>query len=123
MHIDHDSSSPAAPEINFNRFLQVDIRIGRVLSASPLANARKPSHVLTIDFGQAIGIKTSCAQLTEHYPVEDMPGRLVMAVVNFPPRQIGKTMSEVLTLGFADADGAIVLASPERTVPLGSRLC
>lgn len=122
MHIHHDPQADAADTINFNQFLAVDIRIGRVLSAEPLAGARKPAFVLTIDFGPAIGVKKSSAQITEHYAAQDLPGRLVAAVVNFPPRQIGKLMSQVLTLGFPDENGAVVLFAPDRDVPLGSRL-
>jgi tRNA-binding protein len=92
------------------------------LAAEPLSHARKPAYVLTIDFGDIIGVKKSSAQITEHYTPEELPGRLVAAVVNLPPRQIGKIMSEVLTLGFPDASGAVVLFTPDREVPLGSRL-
>lgn len=122
MHIHHDPQADVADTIDFNQFLAVDIRIGRVLSAEPLAGARKPAFVLTIDFGPAIGVKKSSAQITEHYAAQDLPGRLVAAVVNFPPRQIGKLMSQVLTLGFPDETGAVVLFAPDRDVPLGSRL-
>jgi tRNA-binding protein len=122
MHMTHDPAADAAPLIDFNAFLAVDIRIGRVVAASPLEGARKPAYILSIDFGPAIGIRKSSAQITEHYTSEELPGRLVAAVVNFPPRQIGKIMSEVLTLGFPDASGAVVLFAPDREVPLGSRL-
>lgn len=122
MHMTHDPASDAAPLIDFSQFLSVDIRIGKVLAAEPLQGARKPAYVLTIDFGPAIGVKKSSAQITENYTVEELPGRLVAAVVNFPPRQIGKTMSQVLTLGFPDATGAVVLVAPDRDVPIGSRL-
>lgn len=122
MHIEHNPAANAAPQIDFNQFLAVDIRVGKVLAAEPLASARKPAYVLTIDFGPTIGVKKSSAQITEHYTAEELPGRLVAAVVNFPLRQIGKVMSEVLTLGFPDADGAVVLFAPDREVPLGSRL-
>jgi tRNA-binding protein len=122
MHLMSDPMSPIAQNIDFAQFLAVDIRVGRVVSATPLMNARKPAFVLTIDFGAQIGLKKSSAQITEHYTCEELPGRLVAAVVNFPPRQIGKVMSEVLTLGFSDASGAVVLFAPDREVPLGSRL-
>jgi len=122
MHINHDADAPPAPVINFDQFLAVDIRVGRVMTAVPLEGARKPAFRMTIDFGAAIGIKTTSAQITENYQVDELPGRLVAAVVNFPPRQIGKTMSEVLTLGFPDETGAVVLFAPDKDVPLGSRL-
>jgi tRNA-binding protein len=122
MHVNPEPTAGAAPLIDFNQFLSVDIRVGKVLAAEPLEGARKPAYVLTVDFGPTIGLKKSSAQITEHYTVEELPGRLVAAVVNFPPRQIGKMMSEVLTLGFPDASGAVVLFAPDREVPLGSRL-
>ena len=122
MHIEHDSNAAAAPLIDFNEFLAVDVRVGRVLTAEPLEGARKAAYILTIDFGPTIGVKKSSAQITENYSLEALPGRLVAAVVNFPPRQIGKTMSQVLTLGFPDEDGAVVLFAPDHEVPLGSRL-
>src|SRR3954449_5001693 len=95
-----------APQIAFDDFLKVDIRVGRIVAAEPFPEARKPAYRLTIDFGPAIGIKKSSAQITRNHRLEDLPGRLVLAVVNFPPRQIGPMMSEVLTLGVPDADGA-----------------
>lgn len=122
MHVNHDPQAEAAEPIDFSQFLAVDIRVGRIVTAEPLDGARKPAFVLTIDFGEAIGVKKSSAQITEHYALEDLPGRLVAAVVNFPPRQIGKLMSQVLTLGFPDEAGAVVLFAPDREVPLGSRL-
>ena len=122
MHVIPNAEAPPAPNIEFGQFLAVDIRIGRLIAAEPLKDARKPAFVLTIDFGTAIGVKKSSAQVTEHYTCAELSDRLVAAVVNFPPRQIGKVMSEVLTLGFPDASGAVVLFAPDREVPIGSRL-
>lgn len=122
MHINHAADAPAAPEITFDQFLAVDIRVGTVIAAEPFPEARKPAFKLTIDFGPAIGTKRSSAQITEHYAPDELIGRQVAAVVNFPPRQIGPMMSEVLTLGFPDAAGAVVLFSPTKAVPNGGRL-
>jgi len=122
MHLLHDPAAPAAPEIGFDQFLAVDIRVGRIVAAEPFPQARKPAYKLRIDFGPGIGEKTSSAQITEHYALEALPGRLVAAVVNFPPRQIGPFLSEVLTLGFPDENGAVVLFAPDKDVPLGGRL-
>jgi tRNA-binding protein len=122
MHLTHDPGEPPAGEIGFDRFLAVDIRIGTVVSASAFPDARKPALKLEIDFGPGIGRKRSSAQVTEHYTVESLIGRQVAAVVNFPPRQIGKFMSEVLTLGFPDAEGAVVLFAPDLPVQNGARL-
>ena len=122
MHVRHDPEAPAAPPISFEQFLAVDIRIGRVVAAESFLEARKPAYKLSIDFGPAVGVKRSSVQITEHYTPETLVGRLVAAVVNFPPRQIGKFMSEVLTLGFPDAEGAVVLFAPDQDVPIGGRL-
>ena len=110
------------PTISFDDFLKVDIRLGTIVSAEPFPQARKPAYRLTIDFGPAIGVKKSSAQITRHYRLEDLVGRQVAAVVNFPPRQIGPFMSEVLTLGFPDADGEVVLIAPDLRAPDGGRL-
>lgn len=109
-------------EISFDDFLNVDIRVGTVTRAEPFPEARKPAIKLWIDFGGDLGVKKSSAQITVHYTPEGLIGQQVMAVVNFPPRQIGPVRSEVLVLGFSDADGAIVLARPDHPVPAGSRL-
>jgi len=111
-----------AETIGFDDFMKVDVRVGRILSAEPFPQVRKPAYRLTIDFGPDIGVKRSSAQITTHYALEDLPGRKVAAVVNFPPRQIGPFMSEVLTLGFPDEQGAVVLVGVDRDVPLGGRL-
>ncbi len=109
--------------ITFDDFLKVDIRAGTVVDAKPFPEARKPAIRLWVDFGPQIGVKKSSAQITAHYTPEKLIGRRVMAVVNFPPRQIGPFMSEVLILGFPDAEGAIVLACIDGEVPDGARLC
>lgn len=108
--------------ISFDDFLKVDIRVGTVVEARPFPEARKPAIILLIDFGPELGVKKSSAQITTHYQLGDLVGRQVMAVVNFPPRQIGPLRSEVLTLGFEDEAGGIVLASVERPVPNGRKL-
>lgn len=116
------ASTDLAPQIGFDDFMKVDVRIGQVIKAEPFPEARKPAYRLTIDFGPAIGVKKSSAQITHHYTLDELHGRKVAAVVNFPPRQIGPVMSEVLTLGFPDADGNVVLAGVDRDLPLGGRL-
>ena len=108
--------------ISFDDFLKVDIRAGRVTDAQPFPEARKPAYKLWIDFGPQIGVKKTSAQITEHYTPETLIGRTVMAVVNFPPRQIGPFMSEVLTLGVADAEGRVVLLAPDHEAPVGARM-
>ncbi|RLQ88323.1 tRNA-binding protein [Notoacmeibacter ruber] len=115
-----DRDAPA--EIDFSTFLQVDIRVGRIVAAEPFPEARKPAIKLRIDFGDPIGEKKSSAQITKYYAPEQLVGRQVMAVVNFPPRQIGPFMSEVLTLGVPDPEGEVVLLAPDIDVPVGGRL-
>ena len=109
-------------EITFDDFLKVDIRVGTVIDAQPYPEARVPAVKLWIDFGEEIGVKKTSAQITKHYTVESVMGRQVCAVVNFPPRQIGKFMSEVLTLGMPDAEGDGVMIAPDQTIPNGGRL-
>ncbi len=108
--------------ITFDDFLKVDIRVGKVIAAEEFPEARKPAYKMQIDFGPEIGIKKTSAQITKHYTPETLVGRRVMAVVNFPPRQIGPVMSEVLTLGVPDEDGEVVLLRPDLDVPIGGRL-
>ena len=122
MHLLHDQQAPAAPTISLDDFLKVDIRVGTIIAAAPFPQARKPSFKLTIDFGAVIGRKRSSAQITGHYAPDSLVGRKVAAVVNFPPRQIGPFMSEVLTLGFPDEAGEVVLVGPDKPVPDGGRL-
>ncbi len=108
--------------ITYEDFERVDIRVGTIVEAAPLEGARKPAYRLLIDFGDGIGTKKSSAQITVHYTPQELVGRQVAAVVNFPPRQIGKFMSEVLTLGFPAADGSVVLVAPSKPVPNGGKL-
>ena len=109
-------------QISYDDFARVDIRIGTIVEAAPLEGARKPAIRLVIDFGPELGTRKSSAQITVHYTVEELVGRQVAAVVNFPPRQIGKFMSQVLTLGFPAADGSVVLIAPSKPVPNGGKL-
>lgn len=109
-------------QIGFDQFMAVDIRVGTIVGVDPFPEARKPAYKLRIDFGGEIGVKKSSAQITIHYAAGELIGRQVAAVVKFPPRQIGPFMSEVLTLGFPDAEGAVVLVGPTKPVPDGGRL-
>jgi len=109
-------------QISYDDFAKIDIRVGRIVQADEFPQARKPAYKLRIDFGPEIGVKNSSAQITKYYDTADLVGKLVLAVVNFPPRQIANFFSEVLTLGVVLGDGDIVLVHPEREVPLGSRI-
>lgn len=111
-----------ASELSWDDFVRVDVRVGTVVEARPFPEARRPAYRLRIDFGPAVGLKNSSAQITHHYAPADLVGRQVLAVVNFPPKQIGQFRSEVLVTGFPDADGHIVLAAVAGPVPNGSRL-
>ncbi|MDO1476912.1 tRNA-binding protein [Diaphorobacter sp. DS2] len=122
MHYTQDPNTPASAGIGFDDFLKVDIRVGTILSAQAFPEARKPAYKLTIDFGSGVGIRKSSAQITARYALPELAGKRVMAVVNFPPRQIGPVKSEVLVLSFADEAGGIVLAVPDDQVPNGTRL-
>lgn len=117
-----DHAQAPAETITFDDFLKVDVRVGRIVAAEPFPQARKPAYKLTIDFGPEIGTKRSSAQITVNHALEELVGSQVLAVVNFPPRQIGPFMSEVLTLGLPDANGDVVLIRPDRDVPVGGRL-
>ncbi len=121
MHVSHTPDAPPAPEIAFADWLKIDIRVGTIIAADPFPEARKPALILTIDFGPGVGRKRSSAQVAQYDP-SALIGRQVAAVVNFPPRQIGPMMSEVLTLGFPGADGEVVLFAPDTNVPDGGRL-
>ena len=116
------ADNPPDHTITFAEFDRVDIRVGRIVTAEDFPEARKPAYKLTIDFGPELGTRRSSAQLPQRYRREDLEGRLVVAVVNFPPRQIGPFMSQVLTLGVPDDAGAVVLLSPDHEVPLGGRM-
>lgn len=117
----NDAASAAMPLIEWGDFAKIELRVGRVLSAEPLPKARRPAYVLQVDFG-ALGVKKSSAQITDLYQPAELVGKLVVAVVNFPKKQIGSLMSECLVTGFHDADGHVALCVPEREVPLGTRL-
>lgn len=108
--------------ISYDDFLKVDIRVGKILKAEEFPEARNPAYKLQIDFGEDIGVKKTSAQITQNYTLDDLEGKRVAAVVNFPPKQIGPIMSEVLTLGFMDENNHVVLVSPDKDVPLGGRL-
>jgi tRNA-binding protein len=122
MHLLHDPAAPPTPQISFDQFLAVDIRVGTIIAAEPFPQARKPALKLTVDFGAGLGTRKSSAQITQNYQPAALIGRQVAAVVNFPPRQIGKFISEVLVLGFPDAQGNVVLFAPDHRVPDGARL-
>jgi tRNA-binding protein len=122
MHISFSPDEPSLPLISFEDFLKVDIRMGEITSVEDFPEARKPSYKLIIDFGPGVGKKKSSAQITHHYKKEDLLNKKVMAVVNFPPRQIGKFLSEVLVLGFSDLNQDVVLPSLTSNIPKGSRL-
>ncbi|MFW2851066.1 tRNA-binding protein [Sphingomonas sp. TX0543] len=122
MHLNHDPAADAAAMIGFDDFLKVDIRVGTIVAVDPFPEARKPAFRLSIDFGPTLGVRRSSAQITDHYTPDMLVGRQIAAVVNFPPRQIGPMMSEVLTLGFPDVDGKVMLVGPSATVPNGGRL-
>ena len=121
-HVIHDADAAIAPVIAFDDWLRADVRIGTIVSAQRFPEARKPALQLVIDFGNAIGTRKSSAQITRHYDPTDLVGTQVIAVVNFAPRQIGKFLSQVLTLGVPDADGEVVLLRPTQPVPNGGRL-
>jgi tRNA-binding protein len=115
-------AEPIEPKISFDDFRKVDVRVGTIVGAEPFPEARKPSIKLVIDFGPEIGTRKSSAQIVKHYKLEELVGRQVVAVLNFPPRQIGPAISEVLTLGFPDEEGGVVLIGPSKKVPDGGRL-
>lgn len=108
--------------IDFHDFEKVDIRVGRIIDAQEFPEARRPAFKLWVDFGEELGVKKTSAQVTQNYTIEQLKGKLVAAVVNFPPKQIGKYMSEILVLGFPDAEGNVTLISPDKDVPLGGKL-
>ena len=122
MHLDFNPNLEARPNISFDEFLKVDMRIGEIIKVEDFPEARKPSYKITLDFGPGIGVKKSSSQITVHYTKEELVGRKVLAVVNFPPRQIGKFMSEVLVLGLGDDKDDVVLLAPDKDIPNGARL-
>ena len=111
-----------APQITIEDFNRVDVRVGRIVKAEPFPQARKPAYKLTIDFGPEVGVKRSSAQITQRHRLEDLAGQQVLAVVNFPPRQIGPFISEVLTLGAPDESGNVILIQPSQPAPIGGRM-
>ncbi len=117
-----DSDDGLAPQITYDDFRRVDIRVGTITAVEPFPEARRPAVKLTVDFGAVIGTRRSSAQIVAHYKIEELVGRQVAAVVNFPRKQIGKFMSEVLVLGFPDAAGEVVMIGPDKPVPNGGRL-
>jgi tRNA-binding protein len=119
---DKQAPEPPALQITYDDFRQVDIRVGTVVAAEPFPEARRPSVKLSVDFGPEIGLRRSAAQIVKHYRIEHLVGRQVAAVVNFPRKQIGKFMSEVLVLGFPDGEGEVVMIGPDKPVPNGGRL-
>lgn len=108
--------------ISYDDFEKIDIRVGKIIKSETFPEARKPAYKLTIDFGPQIGVKKSSAQITKHYTIDELVGKQILGVVNFPPKQIGPFISESLTLGFADENGDVILAAPDSNSPLGSRL-
>ena len=121
MHYTQDPATPPAPTVSFDDFMKVDIRVGTIIAADPFPEARKPAYKLTIDFGAGVGVKKSSAQITGRYTLAQLPGKRVLGIVNFPPRQVGPVRSEVLVLGLADAADQTVLVTPELDVPNGAR--
>ena len=122
MHYTQDPATPPAPTVSFDDFMKVDIRVGTIIAADPFPEARKPAYKLTIDFGAGVGVNKSSAQITGRYTLAQLPGKRVLGIVNFPPRQVGPVRSEVLVLGLADAADQTVLVTPELDVPNGARL-
>ena len=119
---DKQAPEPLAQQITYDDFRRVDIRVGTIVAAEPFPEARRPSVKLSVDFGPEIGLRRSSAQIVKHYRIEHLIGRQVAAVVNFPRKQIGKFMSEVLVLGFPDGEGEVVMIGPDKPVPNGGRL-
>lgn len=122
MHYSQDPNTPPAATVGFDDFMKVDIRVGTIVAADAFPEARKPAYKLTIDFGAGVGVRKSSAQITGRYTLDQLPGKRVLGVVNFPPRQVGPVRSEVLVLGLADDAGDTVLVTPELDVPNGARL-
>jgi tRNA-binding protein len=120
--VSNDSTPGSAPTIGYDDFRKVDIRVGTIVAVEPFPEARRPALKLTIDFGPALGTRRSSAQITTHYRAEELVGRQIAAVINFPPKQIGRFMSQVLVLGFPDGEGEVVMIAPDKPVPNGGRL-